>query len=92
MFIIFLIGCGNKSIHLEEDLVPRYNKAMKYFNKGKYSRAKDEFDYIIMIDPGSKIANESHYYMGEALFQISEYSEAAIIFDRYVRFSSNISK
>ena len=45
-----------------------------------------------MIDPGSKIANESHYYMGEALFQISEYSEAAIIFDRYVRFSSNISK
>ena len=87
--MILLMGCGKKNVHLEEDLSPRFEKAMRYFDKGKYSRAKDEFDYIIMTDPGSKIANESQYYMAEALFQMEEYSDASISFDRYVRFSPN---
>ncbi|SVB26832.1 uncharacterized protein METZ01_LOCUS179686 [marine metagenome] len=90
--MILLAGCGKKDVHLEEDLSPRFEKAMGYFNKGKYSRAKDEFDYIIMADPGSKIANESQYYMAESMFQIEEYDEASIAFDRYVRFSPDYSK
>ena len=90
--ILLAVGCGKKDVHLEEDLSPRFEKAMGYFDKGKYSRAKDEFDYIIMADPGSKIANESQYYMAESMFQIEEYDEASIAFDRYVRFSPDYSK
>ena len=90
--MILLVGCSKKDVQLEEDLSPRYEKALKYFDKGKYSRAKDEFDYIIMADPGSKIANESQYYMAESMFQIEEYDEASIAFDRYVRFSPDYSK
>ena len=90
--MILLVGCGKKDVHLEEDLSPRFEKAMGYFDKGKYSRAKDEFDYIIMADPGSKISNESQYYMAESMFQIEEYDEASIAFDRYVRFSPDYSK
>jgi outer membrane protein assembly factor BamD len=86
------MGCGKKNVHLEEDLSPRFEKAMGYFDKGKYSRAKDEFDYIIMADPGSKISNESQYYMAESMYQIKEYDEASIAFDRYVRFSPDYSK
>jgi outer membrane protein assembly factor BamD len=92
LLIIFLAGCSKKNAHLDEDLSPRYEKAINYFNKGKYGRAKDEFDYIIMADPGSKIANESQYYMAESMFQIEEYDEASIAFDRYVRFSPDYSK
>ena len=90
--MILLVCCGKKDVHLEEDLSPRFEKAMGYFDKGKYSRAKDEFDYIIMADPGSKIANESQYYMAESMYQIEEYDEASIAFDRYVRFSPDYSK
>ena len=90
--MILLAGCGKQDVHLEEDLSPRFEKAMGYFDKGKYSRAKDEFDYIIMADPGSKISNESQYYMAESMFQIEEYDEASIAFDRYVRFSPDYSK
>ena len=90
--MILLAGCGKKDVHLEEDLSPRFEKAMRYFDKGKYSRAKDEFDYIIMADPGSKISNESQYYMAESMYQIKEYDEASIAFDRYVRFSPDYSK
>ena len=65
---------------------------MKLFDKGKYVRAKDEFEYIIMMDAGSILANESQHYKGESLFQMKEYDNALVTFDRYVRFSNDISK
>ena len=90
--MVLITCCAKKDVHLEEDLSPRFEKAMGYFDKGKYTRSKDEFDYIIMANPGSKIANESQYYMAESMFQIEEYDEASIAFDRYVRFSPDYSK
>ena len=92
VLFVILIGCAKKEIHIEEDLSPQFKKAMRYFDKEKYSRAKDEFDYIIMTDPGSKLANQSLYYMAESMFQMEEYSEASTVFDRYVRFSPDYSK
>ena len=87
-----IMNCGSKSVYIEEDLTPKFNKAINFFDKGKYSRARDEFNYIIMTDPGSKLANESQYYMGESLFQMKEYDEAWVTFDRYVRFSNDIAQ
>ena len=95
IFIIltaFIMNCGGKSINMEEDLSLNFNKALKFFNKEKYSRARDEFEYIIMTNPGSKLANESQYYKGESLYQIKEYEEAWVIFDRYIRFTNDIEK
>ena len=86
------MNCGTKSIQIEENLTPNFNKAMKFFDKGKYSRARDEFNYIIMMEPGSKLANKSQYYKGESLFYIKEYDEAWTTFDHYVRFTNDISK
>ncbi len=87
-----LVNCGRKSIHIEEDLTPNFNKAMEFFDRGKYLRASDEFNYIIMTDPGSKLANESQYYKGESLFQMKQYDEAWILFDHYTRSTNNIAK
>lgn len=87
-----LVNCGSKSIHIEEDLTPNFNKAMKFFNRDKYPQAKEEFNYIIMTDPGSKLANESQYYKGESLFQMKEFNEAWITFERYARFTNDITK
>ena len=89
---IFVAGCGKKNVQLEEDLTPRFDKAMEYFERDKFLRAKDEFDYIIMADPGSKIANESQYYKSESMFQMEEYDGASNGFDRYARFSPDYSK
>jgi len=89
---IFVIGCGKKNVQLEEDLTPRFDKAIEYFDRGKFLRAKDEFDYIIMADPGSKMANESQYFKSESMFQMEEYDEASIAFDKYVRFSPDYTK
>ena len=70
LMMVLITHCSKKDIHLEEDLSPKFEKAMGYFDKGKFVRAKAEFEYIIMANPGSKIANESQYYMAESLFQL----------------------
>ena len=92
LILVFLISCAKKDVHLEEDLSIQFEKAMKFFNKEKYSRAKDEYDYIIMTDPGSKLANESLYFLAESMFQLEEYVEASTVYDRYVRFSPDFTK
>lgn len=89
---LFILGCGGKNIHPEEDLNPQFEKAMQYFDKEKFGRAKDEFDYIIMTDPGSKLASRSQFYKGESLFHIEEYGDASAVFDRFVRFSNDLDK
>ena len=43
--MILSICCTKKDVQLEEDLSPRFEKAMKFFHKEKYTRAKNEFEY-----------------------------------------------
>ena len=91
LFIIFIFfSCAKENILLEEDLSLEFERAMKYYNKGKYVRAKDKFDNIILFNPGSKLANDAQYYMAESMFQLEEYSESSSAFDRYVRFASSL--
>ena len=90
--VILVMNCGPKSFHVEEELSINFNKAMKFFNKEKYSRARDEFDYIIKIEPGSQLANDAQYYKGESLFKLKEYDDAWATFDRYIRFSNDFVK
>ena len=89
LLIIFTFGCLHQGANVQEDLTLRFDKAIKYYNKGKFSRAKDEFDYIIMVDSGSKLANDAEYFMAESMFQLEEYLEAANQFERYIRFATS---
>tara|TARA_B110000438_G_C15647280_1_gene578010 strand:+ start:5 stop:781 length:777 start_codon:yes stop_codon:yes gene_type:complete len=89
---LFFTSCGKKNIQIEQDLSPHFDKGLRYFGKNKFMRAKDEFEYIIMTDPGSKLASESQYYKAESMFKMEEYTEASIAFDRYVRFSPDYKK
>ena len=77
---------------MQDDLSQQFSKAMIFFDKEKYVQAKEEFDFIIMIDPGSQIANESQFYKAESHFQMKEYDEAWKAFDRFVRFTNDIKK
>ena len=92
IFILSFITCSNKKINVESDFSNNFQKAINYFEKKKYSRARDEFDYIIKSDSGSKLANEAQFYKGECLFEIKEYDEAWSSYDRYIRFSNDLIK
>ncbi len=90
--VLILTGCGSKQVSFEDDLNIRFAKAIAYFEKGKYTRANEEFQFIVMNNPGSSRAIESHFYLGESYFKLKSYSEAMVEFDRFARDSQDIQK
>ena len=38
---IFLAGCGNKNVQLEDDLTPRFDKAMDFFERDTFFLKKN---------------------------------------------------
>ncbi|NOZ09334.1 MAG: outer membrane protein assembly factor BamD [FCB group bacterium] len=90
---IFLIaGCAGDKAAIEEDLTGRYEKAMKLFEKEKFSQAQIEFEYITMNNPGSKLAVLSEFYLAESLIKQKNYPEAAVEYERYIRYSQDPEK
>ena len=88
----FLISCADKEINLEDNLRMQYEKGLDFFHNNKFNKAKDEFDFIVMNNPGSKFALEAQFYLAEALFELEEYYEAEINYDQYARFSNDSTK
>jgi len=82
---IFLFSCSGNKLNDGRFGLPDFNKAMNYFNKEKYMRAKEEFKYIILEDPLSQHANDAQFYMGECSFYQENYNEAIIEYEKYLR-------
>ena len=43
-----------------------FKQAKTSFSNGKYTRAKSEFEYLILNDPLSKYATDSYFYIAES--------------------------
>ena len=87
LYIFFVItGCASNNISIIEQLQIKYDKAQELYQKGKYSRVKEDLQYIIVSNPGSKMALESQFLLGESYFKLGEFELAAIELDKYARF------
>ncbi|MAJ43432.1 MAG: hypothetical protein CMF96_01625 [Candidatus Marinimicrobia bacterium] len=92
LVILFCISCGNKTDLLDENISEKFNLGMKYFEKEKYLKAESEFNFLILSNPGSKLALEAQYYMAESMFKQEKYEESIVEYDRYSRFSDDLKK
>ena len=95
--IIVLIACAPKTkevnlADLNNELNKKFMHGKKMFDKKKYSRAIDDFDYIILNDVGSELGMKSRYYQAESLFNLEQYSEAITSYNRYLNYSMNQEK
>ena len=52
--LILFLGCSTTKISFVEELEQKFNKGEKLYQDGKYTRAKDEFQFVVMNNPGSK--------------------------------------
>jgi len=75
-----------------DELQQSFDKGEQLFNAGKYTRAKDELQYVVMNNPGSQMALDAQYLLGESHFKLKEYEDAAIEFDRFSRFSHSYDR
>ena len=61
-----------------------FKQAKKSFSNGKYTRAKSEFEYIILNDPLSKYATDSYFYIAESKYHLKQYSNAILDYEKYL--------
>tara|TARA_Y100000996_G_C22553115_1_gene654499 strand:+ start:1784 stop:2632 length:849 start_codon:yes stop_codon:yes gene_type:complete len=90
LIIIFFIGCSSQSISNQERIETNYNQGIEFYNKGKYSKAKESFKYVILNALGSRLALESEFYLSESLYELGEYEEALYGYDNYARSSQDL--
>ena len=86
--LIFIIGCAsNESVELS--LQNKLDKAKILFSDQKYSKAKEEFEYIIYNNPGSSVALSAQYYLAESLYMLKNYDQASKEYDKFNMLSQN---
>ena len=85
--ILFLSCAANKSI--DTNLTTKLDKAKDLFDKEKYSKAKEEFEYIIYNNPGSSVALNAQYYFAESLYMLERYEQASKEYDKFNMLSQN---
>ncbi len=77
--IIFLLGlftgcAGNKKAVSEgQDYTVFFEAGKQAFEKKKWIKALDKFELVILNRPGSDIADDAQYYMGECHFNKKDY-------------------
>ena len=77
---LFLASCASKLGIQDDDILGRYELGMKYFEKEKYLKAESEFNYLILNNPGSKLALDAQYYMAESMFYQENTSSGTSLF------------
>ena len=70
---LLALNCAGKSVTEHEELTYKFDEAKSSFEEEKYSRAKDQFQFIIYNNPGSIIATKSQYYLAESYYHLENY-------------------
>ena len=97
LLVFLLFSCSAKKseidlANIESELNEKLIHGKKLFEKEKYARAKDDFDYIVLNDRGSEIGIEARYYQAESLFEINQFNEAIPSYERYLQYSNDEEK
>ena len=79
---IIVYGCSGPSNF--DSTASSFKEAKKSFSKGKYTRAKSEFEYIILNNPLSKYAADSYFYMAESKYHLKQYRQAILDYEKYL--------
>ena len=83
LFILIFFNCAG-SILFTNDLDERMSKALILYEKGKYSKASEEFQYIILNNPGSTLALKARFYYAESLYKSENYNQASIQYNEFI--------
>ena len=69
IFSLLIFSCTNSLVEDEISSI-KIEQAIKYINEEKYSKAIDELEYILFVDPLSDYANDAQYYLAESYYNL----------------------
>tara|TARA_Y100001968_G_scaffold49950_1_gene40357 strand:+ start:95 stop:871 length:777 start_codon:yes stop_codon:yes gene_type:complete len=82
-------ACSNIGDRFSADIQKKYDKGLELYNVGKYTRAREQFEFIVMNNPGSKLSIDAQFYLAESMFENKNYIEANSAYSKYIRWSTD---
>ena len=80
-----MVGCAGRRAEERNTIEERFARGQKLFDKGKWARAAEDFNWVVLNNPAGTLAAEAQYYYAECVFQQKQYVEAQIEFERLLR-------
>ncbi len=85
MVLLGLIGCNKATQQQIQSVDFRFHRGQKYFEKGKYYKAIDDFNFVVLNSPGSEFADDAQLYIGDSNYNLEQYVVAASEYQRLMR-------
>ena len=84
--IFILASCSEfQKAQKSTDLDFKYNKAVEYYNKGKFNNAYTLFDELVTLFRGTNKAADAYYYLAMTNYQLGDYILAAYHFKNFAK-------
>ena len=86
-FSLILQGCaGGRADGVGQgDIEERFARGQTLFEREKWARAAEEFNWVVLNNPAGNLAAEAQYFYAECLYQQKQYVESQIEFERLLR-------
>lgn len=78
-------GCAGIRSRGLDTIEERFEEGMVLYEKKKWSRAQEHFDWIILNNPASSLVYEAQFYYAECLFNQKLYIEAQVAYEGLLR-------
>lgn len=88
LMVFLLASCSNSfnKLRKSSDGEKKYQRALEYFNKGKYNKASILFQDIAPIYGGSTKGDTIMYYYGASLYKLGDFEGSGEMFDDFRRY------
>lgn len=82
---LVLFGCAGRRAAGPNSIEERFARGQAFFEKERWSRAAEDFNWVVLNNPAGSLATKAQYYYAESLYQQKQYVEAQIEFERLLR-------
>ncbi len=83
--VLLMIGCAGRGKNAFGDPDERFAKGVSLFEREKWLRASEAFNWVVLNNPAGNLAAEAQYYYAECAYQQEQYVEAQLEFERLLR-------
>lgn len=83
--VVMVVGCKSKfeKLRASNNIAQKYQEALKYYNKKKYSKALILFDDLMVKYRGQSEAEDLYYYTAYTNYNLRDYTTARFHFKQF---------
>ena len=83
--ILVALSCAGRGDNQRDEPSQYFDKGLALFEREKWSRAAEKFNWVVLNNPAGNLAVEAQYYYAESIYQQELYVEAQLEFERLLR-------